>query len=58
MKLPSNSILWIGKKLLTAINFSLVIYLGNKIKKKTFLPNENIKIFYDLNFESKREIYD
>jgi hypothetical protein len=27
-------------------------------KTESFLPQENIQIFYDLNFESKRDIYE
>jgi hypothetical protein len=39
-------------------NFFFGHFFRKKANTERFLPKENIKIYYDLDFESKRDIYE
>jgi hypothetical protein len=46
------------QKAIDCYKFFFAHFFKKKDKTETFLPLENIKIFYDLKDESKRDIYE
>ena len=46
------------QKAIECYKFFFGHFYRKRDKTESFLPQENIQIFYDLNFESKRDIYE